>query len=55
VDTDSEAERAPAGLFKPSTTDAAGIHVWLVLPPGRKLVELDAGTRERLKALGYLP
>jgi hypothetical protein len=55
VDTDSEAEQAPAGLFKPPAVDAPGIHVWLVLPPGRKLVELDAGTRERLKALGYLP
>ena len=55
VDTDSEAEHATAGLFKPPASDAAGIHVWLVLPPGRKLVELDAGTRERLKALGYLP
>ena len=55
VDTDSEAEHAPTGLFKPPTSDAAGIHVWLVLPPGRKLVELDRETRERLKALGYLP
>jgi arylsulfatase A-like enzyme len=55
VDTDSEAERAPAGLFKPPPTDAPGLHVWLVLPPGRALLELDAGTRERLKALGYLP
>jgi hypothetical protein len=55
VDTDSEAEHAPAGLFKAPAGEAAGIQVWLVLPPGRKLVELDAATRERLKALGYLP
>ncbi|HEY6553753.1 MAG TPA: sulfatase [Vicinamibacteria bacterium] len=55
VDSDSEAAHAPAGLFKAPAGDAAGIKVWLVLPPGRKLVELDAETRERLKALGYLP
>jgi arylsulfatase A-like enzyme len=55
VDTDSEADHAPAGLFKAPASETAGIQVWLVLPPGRKLVELDAGTRERLKALGYLP
>ena len=28
--------------------------VWLALAPGHALVELDAATRERLKALGYL-
>ncbi len=55
VDTDSEAEHATAGLFKPPASERAGIQIWLLLPPGRKLVELDAGTRERLKALGYLP
>jgi hypothetical protein len=55
VDSDSETAYAPAGLFKAPTGDAAGIHVWLILPPGRKLVELDDETRERLKALGYLP
>jgi hypothetical protein len=55
VDSDSEAAHAPAGLFKAPSSDAAGIHVWLILPPGRKLVELDDATRERLKALGYLP
>ncbi len=53
VDTDTEAE-APTGLFKAPTSEAAGVHFWLVLPPGRKLVELDHDTRERLKALGYL-
>jgi hypothetical protein len=30
------------------------VQVWLALSPGRKLMELDAETRERLKALGYL-
>jgi len=55
VDTDTEAEHATAGLFKPPVDERAGIQIWLLLPPGRKLVELDAGTRERLKALGYLP
>jgi hypothetical protein len=55
VDSDSEAAHAPAGLFRAPAGDPTGIQVWLVLPPGRKLVELDAETRERLKALGYLP
>ena len=32
----------------------AGVQVWLALAPGRKLMELDAETRERLKAMGYL-
>jgi hypothetical protein len=28
--------------------------VWLALPPGRRVEELDAEARERLKALGYV-
>ena len=30
------------------------MQVWLALAPGRKLMELDAETREWLKAMGYL-
>jgi arylsulfatase A-like enzyme len=41
-------------LFAAPKSSAAGVHVWLALAPGRKLMELDAETRERLKALGYL-
>jgi arylsulfatase A-like enzyme len=31
-----------------------GVHLWLVMSPGRKVMDLDKETRERLKALGYL-
>ena len=54
VDTDAEAEHARVGLFTPPKGEVPGVHVWLVLPPGRKLMEFDSATRERLKTLGYL-
>jgi hypothetical protein len=41
-------------LFAPPRGDPAGVQIWLALPPGHKLMELDKETRERLKALGYL-
>jgi arylsulfatase A-like enzyme len=34
--------------------DRPGVHLWLVMSPGRKVMDLDKETRERLKALGYL-
>ena len=33
---------------------AAPVSLWLALPPGRSIGELDAATRERLRALGYV-
>jgi arylsulfatase A-like enzyme len=41
-------------LFKPPHADVPGVRIWLTLPPGRTLQELDEATRERLKALGYV-
>jgi arylsulfatase A-like enzyme len=41
-------------LFSPPPAGAGGVRVWLRLPPGRSLKELDAATRERLQALGYV-
>ena len=41
-------------LFKPPAPDKAGVRVWLTLPPGRTVKEMDPATRERLKALGYV-
>jgi hypothetical protein len=41
-------------LFKAPRPEVAGVRVWLALPPGRTVNELDAATRERLKALGYV-
>ena len=40
-------EHAPAGLFKPPPAERRVCTSGWSLPPGRKLVELDAGTRER--------
>jgi hypothetical protein len=54
IDTDAEAGPARVNLFAPPKGDSAGVHLWLVLPKGRRLVELDDATRERLKTLGYL-
>jgi arylsulfatase A-like enzyme len=41
-------------LFKAPPPALTGVRVWLTLPPGRTLQELDPATRERLKALGYV-
>jgi arylsulfatase A-like enzyme len=41
-------------LFAAPSDPTPGIGLWLMLPPGRKLLELDTETRERLKALGYV-
>jgi hypothetical protein len=30
------------------------VRLWLTLPPGRSIGELDEATRERLRALGYV-
>jgi arylsulfatase A-like enzyme len=54
-DVESEAERsAGIDLFDPPPAEAGGVRVWLTLPPGQTLVELDAEARERLRALGYV-
>ena len=54
-DIESEGENERGGnLFAPPRGNPAGVQVWLALAPGRKLMEFDAETRERLKALGYL-
>ncbi len=54
-DIESEAEHEQAlNLFAAPKGDRPGVQVWLALPPGRKLMELDKETRERLKSLGYL-
>ncbi len=50
---ESESERVE-NIFTAPAADLSGVHVWLVLAPGRHVMELDAATRERLKALGYL-
>ncbi len=54
-DVESEAEqKAGIDLFNPPPAEAPGVRVWLTLPPGQSLMELDDEARERLRALGYL-
>jgi hypothetical protein len=53
IESDAENERG-LNLFAPPKKSGAGVQVWLALAPGHSLVELDAATRERFKALGYL-
>jgi len=43
-----------AHLLAPPVGAPAGLAIWLSPRPGVKLIELDAATRERLRALGYL-
>jgi hypothetical protein len=54
-DIESETERDHGlRLFGPPRSGASPVRLWLTLPPGRSLGELDAATRERLRALGYV-
>jgi arylsulfatase A-like enzyme len=54
-DIESDAERKVGqNLFAPPRGTRRGVRIWLVLPPGRSPMELDAATREQLRALGYL-
>jgi hypothetical protein len=41
-------------VFAPPRGARAGVQIWLTLAPGHRVMEFDAETRERLKALGYL-
>jgi arylsulfatase A-like enzyme len=54
-DIESETERDRGiGLFAAPREAGSGVRVWLALPAGRSLQELDPEARERLKALGYM-
>ena len=54
-DAEWEAEREAAiELFAPPDATRQGIRIWLALPVGQSLLELDDEARERLRALGYL-
>ncbi len=54
-DVESEAEREVGiDLFTPPDAASLGVRVWLTLPAGRSLMELDDEARQRLRALGYL-
>ncbi len=53
IESETEADRGLV-LFRPPRPEMAGVRIWLQLPQGRTLQELDAATRERLQALGYV-
>ena len=53
IEAETEQDRG-INLFARARAGGPGFALWLALPPGRKLEELDKETRERLKALGYL-
>jgi arylsulfatase A-like enzyme len=54
-DIESETDRDRGlRLFAAPAQSAAPVRLWLALPAGRSISELDAATRERLRALGYL-
>ena len=41
-------------LLAPPTLARSGLQAWLAPLPGRKLLEMDEGSREQLRGLGYL-
>jgi hypothetical protein len=41
-------------VLAPPRAGTPGLHVWLTPLPGRRVLEFDSETREKLKALGYL-
>jgi hypothetical protein len=53
IESETDADRGLV-LFKRPPDATTGVRVWLALPPGKSVQELDPATRERLKALGYV-
>jgi arylsulfatase A-like enzyme len=54
IETENEGEPVAAGLFAAPKGDPPGVQLWLALPPGRKIMDLDKDVCERMKALGYV-
>jgi hypothetical protein len=55
IETDSESEvERNANVLVPPKQDRPGLQLWLNLAPGRKLLTIDPGSCERMRALGYI-
>jgi arylsulfatase A-like enzyme len=53
IESETEADRG-LNLFAAPRDAASGVRVWLSMPAGHSLEELDPEARERLRALGYV-
>lgn len=53
TDSESDAERND-NVLVPPRLERPGLQLWLTLAPGRRVIDFDKETREKLKALGYL-
>jgi arylsulfatase A-like enzyme len=53
IESETDQDRG-INLFAPPRKEAPGVRLWLALPPGRSIQELDSESRERLRALGYV-
>jgi hypothetical protein len=53
VESETQADRG-LNLFAAPRDTAPGVRVWMTLPAGRSIENLDPEARERLRALGYV-
>jgi hypothetical protein len=53
IESETQADRG-LNLFAAPRGTPSGVRMWLTLPAGRSLGELDPEARERLRALGYV-
>jgi arylsulfatase A-like enzyme len=53
IESETDNDRG-INLFAAPPPGTPGVRVWLALPPGRTVGEMDEASRERLKALGYV-
>ncbi len=55
IETDSESEvERNANVLVPPKLDRPGLQLWLTLAPGRRVLDFDLATCERMRALGYV-
>jgi arylsulfatase A-like enzyme len=54
IESETERDRGLRLFAAPPRSVPAPVCLWLALPPGRTIGEMDEATRERLRALGYV-